>query len=138
MAGGQFMFEDLNNLGIEAKVSPVKGAVPPGGANPPAATWQIAPVASCTGSNKQVRATLTITPLTYPAKVVFQVKNAQGAYVTDPDTDLNITLASATDNNGITRVLNIAYSTNPWRVMLQDGTGAQQAVSSDIGPLNCP
>lgn len=132
------MFEDLNNLGIEPSISPAKGAPAPGGANSSATTWKIAPVASCTGTNKQVRATLTINALTYPAKVIFQVKNAQNAYVTDPDTDLNITLASAADNNGITRVLNTAYSTNPWRVMLQDTTGAQQAVSNDIGPLNCP
>lgn len=146
MAGGQFMFEDLNNLGIEPSISPVKGAVPPGGANPPPTEWKVLVQNTICTSATAADASITTQALAN-GYLVFQISN--GTTFVNPQGLNGIYTFPVTAPGNTTNYSNLgpAYRTNKWKLILYEGgtltngnltpgTGTERA-SLEVNPITC-
>lgn len=136
LAGGQFMFEDLNELGIEITPTPASGA--PGGVQNPATQWDLAVQKVCL-PNKQTRVTFSVSALTYPAYLAIQIKNDAGVFVTD--TVLNSEITSVA-GNAPSKTFNSAYADREWQAILYEGSAIdpskQKAQLLNQPPTACP
>lgn len=139
-AGGQFINEDLNNLGVQLSPTPTPlpiGAIGNVTATPTGGSpgWSLFTVATCTGSNNQTHAVFTVTAPTYPSFLVIQYKDNEGVFQTDPF--FNTTITSAAENDP-TKTLNFAYAAREWQGILYDVSGTKRAETGIKPPTNCP
>lgn len=138
-AGGQFITEDLNKLGVQLSPTPTPppiGAIGNATATPTPA-WGLSAQITCVGSGKQTRAVFAVSAVTYPAFLIIQLRY-NGKYETDEV--FNTTINSASENDP-TKTFNAAYADNAWQAILYEGTSAdatKQRAKLEKVPTDCP
>lgn len=127
MAGGQFMFEDLNNLGITPSLAPAKGGVPqtPTPTIPNAWSISVTPKGCSTTAPNTAIVDLTISSPKNGYLLAEIIQNGVGQYVwseaiTQHPTETRL-------NNPFTKAQ--GFTSNAWRLSLFEG-GTQNSTTN--------
>ncbi len=135
LAGGQFMFEDLNELGI--KPTPTLAPGLSGGNPAPPSEWSLDVKITCLPNN-QTSAAFTVTAPTYHAFLIIQIKNDLGQYATNP---VFSTVINSASENAPVKTLESGYSTREWQAILYEGNAVdpskQKAQLLNQQPTGC-